>query len=151
MVAITNTTQLSVFSLVRAAITANATLSYRFNNANIYQYEPKHKSGSFKGFPYIWIDIPATDTTKTVLDYSVSEKEFTADMYLRLDYRARDNTLDYANAIIKSIEAYESTFQSSGYYDVKIELVSVDSNQVIDQKELVEAIFEITWHGHVTR
>jgi len=151
MVQITNTTQLSVFSLVRAAIVADTTLKTKFSSKNIHQYEPKHKSGSFTGFPYIWINVPESDTTKLVFDNNFTLKDFTEDVYLRMEYMARDNYVSYCNAIIKAVEAYESTFQAAGYYDIKIDLISTDSNQVINSKEIIEGIFEIKWHGQVTR
>lgn len=151
MTGITNTTQLSVFNSIRAAILANSTLNKKFTKSNIYQYEPKHKSPSFSGFPYIWIDIPSTANEKIVFNNNFNRKELTVDLYLRMDYLARDNYLSYANAILKAIEDYESTLQASGYYDVSIELIGTDSNQVIQQKEIVEGYFTITFQGYVNR
>ena len=148
---ITNTTLLSVFDLVKSAILNNTTLKQKFNTRNIFQYEPKHKSLTFKGFPYFLINIPDTDTTKEVFDNNFTMKELTANAVLRVDYMARDKVLDYANAFIKAIEAYESTFESSGYYEIKVDLVDVDPNIVIESKEVVEATFELTWRGSMTR
>ena len=147
MSAITNTTQLSVFSLVRSALTANLVLSSKFTNANIYQYEPKQKQVGFNGFPYIWVNIPELEAENTTFNSSVRSKKFSATLVLRVEYQARDNFLNYANAIVDAIEDYESTFQSSGYYDVKCVHQDTDSNTVIDQKELVEGVFEISWRG----
>ena len=150
-VQITQTTQLSVFSLIRATILADSTLSNKFTNANIFQFEPNHKSGSFRGFPYIWINIPFTEVSKVVFDNSVTLKPMTVDVSLRMDYFARDNFLSFANNLIRAIEAYESTFEASGYYDVMIDLIDVDSNQVINQKELVEGLFEVRFNTQVAR
>ena len=93
MVNITNTTQLSVFSLIKTAITSNATLSTKFNATNIYQFEPNHKSASFKGFPYIWVNLPGTDTQKVVFDNSVKGYPFTiagfVTLYLTITFLQR--------------------------------------------------------------
>jgi len=78
-------------------------------------------------------------------------KEFNANIFLRIEYGDRNNFRAYANAMIKAMEDYESTFQSSGYYDVMIDMIDVDSNQIIEQKEIVEGVFEIRWHGQVQR
>ena len=141
MTAITPTTQLSVFTLVRAAILANSTLAARFPSNDIYQFEPKHKSSSFRGFPYVLINIPESESTKLVFDNSTVPKEFNANIFLRIEYGDRNNFRAYANAMIKAMEDYESTFQSSGYYDVMIDMIDVDSNQIIEQKEIVEGVF----------
>lgn len=151
MTAITSTAQLSIFTLIRDAIIANSTLFEKFDTSNIFQFEPKHKSAGFRGFPYIWIEIPETETDKIVFDNNLTLKNFTLTVHLRMDYEARDNFLNYANAVIKAIEDYESTFQSSGYYDVMVEMTDVDSNQVIHSKELVEGLFEVRNHGKVFR
>ena len=151
MVNITNTTQLSIFSLVRAALLANSTLSVKFTNSHIHQFEPKHKSSAFTGFPYILVNIPELDQEKVVFDNNLTLKEVNVSLILRMDYFARDKYLSFANAIVKSIEDYESTFESSGYYDVMIELLGTDSNIVIESKELVEGTFELRYHGQVSR
>ena len=64
---------------------------------------------------------------------------------------ARDKVLGYCNSFIKAIKDYESTFESSGYYDVMIDVIGIDSDTVIDSKEVVEATFELSWHGQVSR
>ena len=148
---ITNTTVLSTFSLIRAAILANATLSPKFTTNDIYQYEPKHKSRSFRGFPYFLVNIPETDTEKVVFDNNFTEPALSVNILMRVGYEARSNVLNYANAFLKAIEGYESSFQASGYYDVMVTLDDVDSNIVIDSKELVEAVFTIEFHGSVAR
>lgn len=151
MTQITATTQLSLFSLIRSAIKANSTLAVKFSDKNIFQFEPKQKALDAVGYPYIWINVPSTDSAKLVFNNSVVPKELDVDLYLRVEWMARDNFLNYANAIISALEAYESTFQSSGYYDVMCEMVDIDSNQVIDQKEIVEGVFRVRFHGQVAR
>jgi hypothetical protein len=151
MTAITNTTILSTFSLIRAAVVANSTLSVKFNASNIYQFEPKHKSAGFKAFPYIWVNIPSSGSEKVVFDNNFELREFTVTVTLRVDWQARDKVLSYCNAFIKAMNDYESVFQAVGYYDPLTELLSVDSNVVIESKEIVEAVFDITLHGQVGR
>lgn len=151
MTSINENTQLSTFSLIRDALLANSTISGKFKTQDIYEFEPKQKSKSFRGFPYIWVNLPFTTSEKLTVDHGRTMKVFSANVYLRVEYLARSNFTSYANAIIAAIEAYESTFQASGYMDVECELLDVDPNTVIDQKELVEGIFEVRWHGQVGR
>lgn len=156
MAEIQSDSQLNLFSHIRSALIANSVLLTKFNIGNIYQYEPKHKSTSFNGFPYIWINLPETpDNKKLTMSNSVRDKMFTVPLILRMDYMvianiaSGDKFKDYCNAIIDAIESYDSTFQDNGYYDVEIELQNVDPSVVINQKELVEGIFEIRFHGKV--
>lgn len=155
MVGITNTNILSTFPLIRAAIVANSTLSTKFGVSNIYEFEPKHKSASFKGFPYFWVNLPNNEPNNepdtVVFDNSFHLEDIEASVLLRIDYLARDKVRDYANAFLKAINDYESTFQSSGYYDVKVSLIDVNPNQRIEQKEIVEVEFLITFRGQVRR
>jgi len=151
MTQISTTTQISIFSLIQSAILSDEILSKKFKKTNLHQFEPKLKSPNFTGFPYIWVDVPSTESNKIVFDNSVVLKDFEIDMFLRMEYMAKDNYILYANRLIKCIESYEDTFQSAGYYDVMIELVDTDSNQVIHQKELIEGYFVIKYKGQVAR
>jgi hypothetical protein len=152
MVMIQQESVLSIFTIIRDAIKANTTLSAKFNNTNIHQFEPKHKAGaSFKGFPYFWINIPSTDTEKLVFDNSVVPHTFSVGVLLRMDWEARSKVLDYANAFMYAIGEYESTFDDSGYYDVMVHLIDVNPNQVINMKQIVETEFELTFKGKVRR
>ena len=149
--AITTTTQLSTYSIIKAILQTSSVLNTKFTSDSYYEYEPNHKSASFKGFPYILIRIPETSTELTVVDHTVTEKDFNIDIFLRVEYLARDNFKTYANAIIAVIEGAESTLQSSGYFNAKIDMVGVDDQQIIDQKELVEGTFQLSLHGQVNR
>lgn len=151
MVNINSSTQLSVFDLIKAALIANSTLSSKFNSNNIFQYEPKHKGIGTVSFPYIWVSVPELSDEHVVFNNNVTLKDLSASLVLRMEYQAKDNLLSYANAIVEAVEAYESTFQASGYYDVKCEVQGVNSDTVIDQKELVEADFMISFKGQVSR
>lgn len=150
MAQITNTTQLSIFSLIRSAIKANSTLLTKFSDRNILQYEPKHKSSSFVGFPYIVVKIPVTETEFVTLDHSDTEKSLDVTLILRMDYLAKDNFLNYANALIKAIESYESTFDTNGYFNTEINVRSVDE-VANDQKDLIEGTFILSYLGSVGR
>ena len=78
-------------------------------------------------------------------------KDLEATAVIRVESLAQDKILGYANNFIEAIEAYESTFQASGYYDPMVELVGVDDHQIIDQKEIIEAELTIMFHGQVAR
>lgn len=151
MVNVTNTTQLSTFSLVRDALLANSELAKTFSKQNIFQFEPKNKGMNAVGFPYIVITLPTTETDPLILDHSTTIKSITGTIILRVDYLKRDNVRTYCNNIIRAIESYEGTFNSSGYYTPLIELIDLDENIVINQKELVEGTFELSFQGAVTR
>ena len=151
MTNIQNTTILSTFDLIRDAIIANSTLFPKFNITNIFQFEPKHKSSTFKGFPYFLVNIPELDTNKVVFDNNFTIKGFTVSIILRVDYLAKKKVLGYANAFIAAMEAYESTFQASGYYEVTVDHIDTNPNQQIEQKEVVEVEFSMTFKGQVQR
>jgi len=151
MTVINNESILSTFSLIRSAILANDTLSVKFNATNIHQFEPKHKAINFSGFPYFWAKFPSNDPEKIVFDNSVRLHDLEVTVFLRMDWEAKDNVLNYCNAFLKAIDDFESNFQSIGYYDVEIELIDVNDNQSINQKQVVESEFLITFHGQVQR
>ena len=151
MTVINKSSILSVFSLVSNAILANPILSTKFNATNIYQLEPTHKARHSEGFPYFLINIPSTDPEKLVFDNSIVPHKFEISVLLRMNWEAKDNVLNYCNAFLEAIADYEDTFQSSGYYDVMVELIDVNPNQVISEKQIVESEFLITVHGQVNR
>lgn len=150
-ISVTNTEQLSMFPLVRDAILSNETLKLTFNKENILEYEPLHKGNAFRNFPYIWINVPSTQTEKLVIDGSTTMKDFVIDIFLRIEWMARDKFRGFAEALIFSIESTQDVFESSGYFDPKIELISTDPGQVLDQKNIVEGIFELSFMGVVER
>ncbi len=151
MTVINNENVLSIFSLIRDAITANSTLSPKFNVNNIHQFEPKHKGIPSGGFPYFWANIPSTEELKVVFDNNLTLHELTVPVLLRMNWDARDNVLSYCNAFLKAIRDYESIFESSGYYDIMVDLIDVNPNQAISQNQVVESEFMITVHGQVFR
>lgn len=139
--------QLSTFSLIRTALLENDVISAKFKTQDIYEFDPKEKGSQFKGFPYIWVNLPFTSNEQVTLEGGL--KTFTANLYLRVEFMARDKFTGYANAVLVSIKDYEKYFQREGYMNTNIELLDIDPNTVIHQKELVEGTFEITWHGQV--
>jgi len=151
MTAISTTAQLSAFTMVRNALQTNSVLNTKFDTADYYEFEPNHKSSDFRGFPYIIIRTPDTETDLLVLKHTTTLKNFNIPIILRLEYTARSKFKDYANAIIAELESSESYFELFGYYDTKIELVSTDDQQVIQEKQIVEGEFLLTFQGNVER
>jgi len=151
MAAISSTTQLSVYSTIKSLLQTSSVLNTKFTSNDYYQFEPNAKSASFRGYPYIWINIPETETDLLVTDHSTNLKDFNIDIILRMEYEARDNYLTYANAIISTIESGESTLQSAGYYNVKIELIGTDDHQIIEQKQVIEGLFQLSVNGYLGR
>lgn len=142
---------LDVFSITRDIILADSVLSLKFKKDNVLQFEPKHKSSYFKGFPYFWINIPQSPQEKLVFDNSLTSREWNVPVIMRLDYSARDKTVSYANAFIKAIEDNEASFQSDGFMDVMVSLIDLNPSQVVDDFEVVEAEFELSLKGAVGR
>lgn len=150
MVNITANNQLNTFSLIRGIVIANSTLSAKFSTSNIHQFEPKHKSHSFTGFPYIIINVPDTDPIEE--DYvgdRIARKEFSVEIVLRMDYEARDNYPTYASALLYQLRTSRSTFEALGYNlnDVSSEQPTV---MATDQKEIIEGRFTLTLSGEMS-
>jgi hypothetical protein len=150
MTSIATTTQLSTFSLLRSIILSNATLASKFNINNILEFEPKHKSTNFCGFPYMVVSVPEINDTEDYLGNQVRHKEFDVEIMLRMDYLAKDNYTTYASALISVMDSAtaNSAMQASGYHIVKVEAGKPEVIN-LNQKELVEGIFTIMLEGDV--
>jgi len=149
MPAITNTTQLSTFDLLKSVITDDAVLSVKFNDSNIHEFDPKTKGGSAT-FPYIVISIPSTDTTLEVMSHETTVKEFSTSIFMVLEWSARSNLKTLASRLVFAFEAAEDTLSASGYYDAKLELITSGS-ETFNQKEVVVAEFLLVDDGTVHR
>lgn len=147
---ITNTTQLSTFSIIKGILKNNSTLAAKFKDSDYYEFEPNLKSMRSSDLPYIVIELPTTDTGMMTLNNSKTFKDLSISIMLVIDYDARSKFLGYANAIIRQIESAETTFEASGYYGIKIDLIDT-SIEVIDQKQVIVGEFEITSVGSVRR
>lgn len=155
MAEVDNQKQLNNFDLIKRILKGNSTLSKKFKDSDYYEYEPKGKSygNTFTGYPYIWIQTPSTDTDPLVLTRTTTIKDFSAVIILRVDYEARSNFKNSANAIIRQLElpASTTTLEAAGFYHTKIDLVDVDDQLVINQKTLVQGTFILTNMGNVER
>lgn len=150
MADITNTTQVSLFSLVKTQLKANSTLAAKFKDSSYYRFEPSLKSFSFSQLPIIIIKTPTTESEFLVLDHSNNMKDFSVDIIMILDFTARDKLDTYSNAIIAQLESAESTFESSGYFNLEVDLVDA-SEDIIQERKVVAASFELTLSGSVSR
>lgn len=150
MVDVTSTTQLSLFALVKAELLSNTTISGKFRDASFDRFEPSFKSFSFPTLPLIIIETPGTDSEFLVLDHSNNMKAFNANIILLIDFTARDKFDEYANAIIFQLESAEATFESSGYFNLEIDLVDAGEDIVQDRK-IVRGTFELRLSGSVSR
>ena len=144
-------TQFSQFNITKAILLTNTVISKSFDSDRILEFDPKHKSGNFPGFPYIVINIPTTDTDSLTLSHETTLKAFDVQIILRLEYLARDKVRGFVNAIVSTIEGAEETYRTAGYYTPLIDVDDIDPNTVIDQKELVEVIFSLKSQAGVTR
>lgn len=147
--AITNTSQLNTFSIIRDIIRTNSTLGAKFAVSDFYEFEPRHKASSFGGFPYFIIMIPDVSNADEFLGDIVKNKEFDVEIILRMDYLARDNYSSYASNLLTVIDSSNSTFESNGYNLVRIESDGQPVAQVMDQKQIVEGRFTLTLQGEV--
>ena len=128
----------------------NSTLSAKFTPNDFYEYEPKQKSATFRGFPYFVIKTPSSDMSFVSMNHAVTDRMFDVEIIMRVEYLARDNVLGYINAIAYQIDASESTFEASGYYNPRINVRNV-IEVTEDSKELVEATFTFSCNGFVNR
>lgn len=151
MTSVTKSSQLDIFSLIKQVLRTSTVLNGKFGTNDYYEYEPNQKSSAFNGFPYIVIRVPSTETDLLVLNHTTTIKGFNIPIILRVEFSARDNFKTYANAILDTLESGTTTFQDSGYYDINIDLIDTDDQAIIDQKEIVEGMFELTFQGYVNR
>ncbi len=150
LVLVTNTTQVSLFSLIKTQLLANSTLNVKFRDSSYYRFEPSFKSYSFSQLPIIVIKTPVTDGEFLVLDHSTNLKDFVVDVLLLIDFTARDKFDTYANAIIRQLESAEATFETSGYYNLECDLVDVSEDDIQDRKVVVGS-FEVRFLGTESR
>jgi hypothetical protein len=148
--AITNTTQLSTFSIIRDIIRGDSTLSVKFPVSSFYEFEPNIKSLKRSFLPYFIIKVPNTDVEFIDMKHQNQMTEFNIDITMVMDYDARDNFTSYANKVIRQIESNETTFEAYGYFNVKIKLNDSGSDY-IDGGQTVTGIFELTVTGRVER
>ena len=146
---ITNTNQLSTFSIIRDIIRTNSTLGARFKTSDFYEFEPRHKSSSFKGFPYMVIQVPDVSNVDQYLGDTVINKEFDVEIILRMDYIARDNYSSYASNLVAVLGSSNSAFEENGYHLVSIETSGTPEALSMDQKQVVEGRFTLTLQGEV--
>ena len=144
--------RLELFSKIKSAILNNDTLARRFHDDNFYEFEPALNSLTFKHIPYIVINIPLTDTNDSLqtLDHSIVGKDFTVTIMLVMDYEARDKFKDYANKLMKEIEAKEKDFKYDGFFDLEIDLVGAPV-ELLERKKVVSGEFRLTFNGAVDR
>lgn len=154
MVEITNTTQLDFFSILKSVLKTNTVINDIFGS-KIRQFEPDPKESKFKNYPYIWAKIPTTPETELItLDHGTTNKLFNVEMFVRTSYineLHKQKFRRWLNSIISVVEGSETTFDNSGYYNIRINLVDIDDQQIISQKQLLEAKFELTFSGFVAR
>jgi len=149
MTNITNTSQLNTFSLIRDILLTNTTISARFSKGDFYEYEPRLKNTGVR-LPHIVIKFPETSTELISINNVMTEKTFEITILLKMDWEARSKAQDYSNAMMHAIELAESTFEASGYYNAKLELMTLD-DEVEDMKTLVVGQFILKLEGSVLR
>mgnify|MGYP001586057854 CR=1 FL=1 len=149
MVQITNTTQLSTFSIIKSIILSNATFAAKFKGSNILEFEPKLKSQSFCGFPYIVVNIPDLDDIEEYLGDKVRHKEFEVEITMVMEYIAKDNYASYASNLITVLDSSDSTLKANGYNLVKVTADGTPDLQTVQSKELVVGSFSLLLQGEV--
>ena len=147
--AITSSAQLSTFSTIKSILMTSTVLNTKFATGDYYEFEPNLKAGSFSGYPYIVINTPSLSNPDETFE-GVSFKVNQIIIELVVEYSARSNFVTYANAIIDVIESNESTLESVGLYNTKIEFDDT-SEEYVSQKQMVRGTFTLTHDGYVTR
>jgi len=148
MVNITQSTQLTVFDLIRAAIRIDSTLAIKFQPNKFHLFEPNYKSVDFTSFPYIVISPPNLDSEHITLDNSLNDKELVINVQLVMDYMAKDNFIDYCNKIITAVNGYYTTFSASGYYNVQCDLNDSDQ-EYRKHKHVIVGFLTVRFGGAV--
>lgn len=147
MVDVTNTTQLSTFSIIRDILLTNSTISSKFRKSDFHEFEPSLKEHGVN-LPYIVINLPSADVD--ILTSKDNYKSFTVNIVLCVGWEARDKFTDYANALVYQLDNSKSTFKASGYYDPTITLIDsgVEERQ---SKKVVAGSFRLQMNGVVRR
>jgi len=146
---VTNTAQLSTFSIIRSIILSNSVLAKKFNVKNVLEFEPKPKSSNFSGFPYIVVNVPDVEDNESYIGDTLRYKNFDVEIVLRMDYEARDNYTEYASNLITVIDAANSTFNASGYGLIRITSDGRPQSITVHSKEIIEGTFTLELDGEV--
>lgn len=149
MTRITNTGQLATFSIIKTILKTNSVIATKFKDSDFYEFDPKHKSASFHGFPYIVINVPDINNYDELLGDTMRSREFDVEIILRMDYLARDNYTTYASNILSVLDSANQSFEAYGYSLQKVETQGRPEAQVMSQKEVIEGIFLLTLQGEV--
>ena len=150
-ISVTNSTQLSTYSLIKTILLKDSTLKLKITSNRIYNFEPKLKTGAGQKIPYIVVNVPDQDNPTLVLNRQTKIKEFTVILELVMDYTAKDNVVDYCNRIIDIIETNYTDLNASGYYNMEIVLDDINDQEVKDSKELIRSTFSLTLTGAISR
>jgi len=149
MTQITNTSQLSTFSILKAIILSNSTLSTKFSGSNILEFDPKLKSSSFPGFPYIVVNVPGVDNTEEYLGNTLRHKEFEVEITMVMEYLAKGNYSSYVSNLVSVLDASDATLKANGYNLVKITADGKPDQQTLQSKEVIIGSFTLTLQGEV--
>ncbi len=153
MTSITNTEQVSTFTIVRDILLTDSTLNAKFSSKDYYEIEPKVKSvgqSNFNGYPFILIEIPVTEDIDNFLgDVLTIEEEFIIPITLTVEYDARSKVRSFSNAILTTLRAASSTFRANGYEFKRTNLVTPPEVTSIAQKDVVVTEFELVLRGEV--
>jgi len=149
MTQITNVSQLSTFSIIKAIILSNSILSRKFSGVNVLEFEPKLKSSSFCGFPYMVVNVPDLEDMEEYLGDKVRHKEFDVEIQLVMDYEAKGNYTSYASNLISVIDSSNATLKANGYDLIKITTDGKPDQQTLHSKELLIGTFTLTLQGEV--
>ena len=146
---ITNTGQFSTFSIIRTIIQTNSVLAGKLSTGDFYEFEPKHKSPSFRGFPYIIINVPDVDIAEDMLGDYLRHKSFMVKIVFRMDYLAKDNYSTYISNLMTVLDSANQSFEAYGYSLIKVESDGPPEALSMNQKEMIEGRFTLTLHGEV--
>lgn len=150
MTAITQTTQLNLFSTFQTVFLANSTLAQKFNTRNIYEFEPNLKGLNAQSLPYIVVSVPQSDSEPIVLNNTTLYKDFIVNVMMVMDYAARSNWRTYANALIRALEAADSSFQSIGYRGIVVDSAS-PRVELINENQVITGDFTVNFKGYMAR
>lgn len=151
MVQVTKTTQLSTFTIIKNIIKSNSTLSKKFTDNNIYQFDPFNLQSKDLILPFIYVAIPGMNNNdKTLGNNNTYDKGFQLPIKIAIEYVAKDNFINYLNALVYEFEksSNKTILSASGYDDVEID-VDEPLPEIFHNNQVISCTIILKFSGEV--
>jgi len=150
MTAISKSTQLSTFEVIRTILRTDDTLNSKFSVQDYYEFDPQVKALDFNSYPYMIVSVPETEDQKMFVGDLTYEQEFTVNITMVNEFRARGTVTNLMSALLAKLQgATEDIRDAGGYEFVSINLIGQPEVTSINQKQVIVTLFELTLTGEV--